>query len=72
MNETAPSRERNGSGRVVVGAGPLGLAVVRQLRRNGELVRMVTRGGRADVWWRLTSGVNGFGRRLLCDATRRR
>jgi hypothetical protein len=30
---------------VVVGAGPLGLAVARELRRTGEAVRVVTRGG---------------------------
>lgn len=34
---------------VVVGAGPLGLAVARELRRAGERVRIVSRGGRTDA-----------------------
>jgi nucleoside-diphosphate-sugar epimerase len=34
---------------VVIGAGPLGLAVARELRRRGEPVRLVTRSGRAQA-----------------------
>jgi nucleoside-diphosphate-sugar epimerase len=53
MNETptaaSPDRPSDESVHVVVGAGPLGLAVARQLRRKDERVRIVTRGGRADV-----------------------
>jgi nucleoside-diphosphate-sugar epimerase len=37
----------DGAENVVIGAGPLGLAVARELRRRGETVRLVTRGGRA-------------------------
>ena len=34
---------------VVFGTGPLGRAVMRELRVRGELVRMVNRSGRAEV-----------------------
>ncbi len=34
---------------VVFGIGPLGLAVMRELRIRGKLVRMVNRSGRAEV-----------------------
>src|SRR5512143_3249706 len=34
---------------VVIGTGPLGLAVVRELVRRGKSVRAVNRSGRADV-----------------------
>jgi nucleoside-diphosphate-sugar epimerase len=34
---------------VVIGAGPLGLAVARELRREGKLVRLVTRSGQAQA-----------------------
>jgi hypothetical protein len=33
---------------VVVGSGPLGLAVSRELRYTGEPFRLVSRGGRTD------------------------
>lgn len=42
-------RTKNGSVHLVVGAGPLGLAVARELRRREEPSRIVTRGGRADA-----------------------
>jgi nucleoside-diphosphate-sugar epimerase len=41
--------ERREARHVVIGAGPLGLAVVRELRRRGELVRLVSRSGRAEA-----------------------
>jgi len=34
---------------VIWGAGPLGMAVMRALTTKGETVRIVTRGGKADV-----------------------
>ena len=34
---------------VVIGTGPLGLAVVRELSRRGKVLRAVNRSGRADV-----------------------
>jgi nucleoside-diphosphate-sugar epimerase len=40
---------KNGSVHVVVGAGPLGLAVARELRRRQEPARIVLRGGRAGA-----------------------
>jgi nucleoside-diphosphate-sugar epimerase len=39
----------NGQGHVVIGAGPLGLAVVRELRRRGQPVRLVSRSGRVEA-----------------------
>ena len=53
MNRTTAGppqdRTKNGSVHLVVGAGPLGLAVARELRRREEPSRSVTRGGRADA-----------------------
>jgi nucleoside-diphosphate-sugar epimerase len=53
MNQTtispAQDRTKNESVHVVVGAGPLGLAVARELRRREKASRIVTRGGRTDV-----------------------
>jgi nucleoside-diphosphate-sugar epimerase len=53
MNQTTAGlpqdRTKNGSVHLVVGAGPLGLAVARELRRREEPSRIVTRGGRADA-----------------------
>jgi nucleoside-diphosphate-sugar epimerase len=53
MNQTitspAQDRTKNESVHVVVGAGPLGLAVARELRRRQKPARIVTRGGRADA-----------------------
>ena len=41
--------DRDQAGHVVIGAGPLGLAVVRELRRRGQPVRLVSRSGRAEA-----------------------
>jgi nucleoside-diphosphate-sugar epimerase len=53
MNETTTStaqgQTKNEPLHVVVGAGPLGLAVARELRRRQKPARIVTRGGRADA-----------------------
>jgi len=53
MNQTTAGhqqdRTKNGSVYVVVGAGPLGLAVARELRRREAPSRIVTRGGRTDA-----------------------
>ncbi len=53
MNQTTAGppqdRSKNESLHLVVGAGPLGLAVARELRRREQPSRIVTRGGRADA-----------------------
>jgi nucleoside-diphosphate-sugar epimerase len=41
--------DRDQAGHVVLGAGPLGLAVVRELQGKGETVRLVSRSGRAEA-----------------------
>jgi len=41
--------DHDGARHVVIGAGPLGLAVVRELRRSGEPVRLVSHSGRAEA-----------------------
>jgi len=44
--------------------GPLGLAVMRELRRRGKLVRMINRSSRVRFEKDLQTEVGGYGRRL--------
>jgi nucleoside-diphosphate-sugar epimerase len=53
---------------VVLGAGPLGLAVARHLAKRGDRVRVAVRGGRAD----LPEGVELVGADLNVQADMRR